>query len=104
VIVIIVPFEAAPFLRLEDQCPRNALEPLRSQESVDEIEQQPGTHEAGERIIEGHDIPSQPVAGDRVAGGQRKETEANGQHDDVRHFARSLVTPAASHPLAQPMQ
>ena len=30
--------------------------------------------------------PLELIAGHRVADGQRKEAEANGQHDDVEHF------------------
>jgi hypothetical protein len=46
-----------------------ALESLRSQQRVGKIEQQRGTYEAGEEIIEDHHIPSELVAGHRIADG-----------------------------------
>jgi hypothetical protein len=37
--------------------------------------------------------PSELIAGHRVTDGQRKEAQANGQHDDVEH----LGTPFGAH-------
>ena len=62
-------------------------EPLRPQQSVGEVEQQPRSHEGGERIVEDHGaLPSEPIAGIGVAHRQREEAEPDGEHYDVQHL------------------
>ncbi len=62
-----------------------ALEPLGPQQSVGEVKQQPRGHEAGERIIEDHGSPLEPIAGDGVANRQREEAKSSCQQDDIEH-------------------
>ena len=62
------------------------LEPLGSQQRVDEVDHQSRGHEARKRIIEDHgEASSEPIAGDGVADRQREEDECDGEHDDVQH-------------------
>jgi hypothetical protein len=60
-------------------------EPLRLDQSVGQVDEQPEGDEGGERIIEGHGGSSKPVAGVHVADRQRKKDEPDRQHDDVHH-------------------
>ena len=80
---------------------REQSELLGPQQGVGQIEQQAERHEAGERIVEDHRSSpgcradrgraktafeaSEPLAGVGVADRQRKEAQAQGQHDDIPH-------------------
>src|SRR5262249_59746642 len=62
-------------------------EMLRTEQRVDEIDQQPERHDCGERIVESHDpSSSEPVAGVAIPDRQHEEPEPYGQHDDVHHL------------------
>ena len=63
-----------------------ASEPLRPQQSVGEVEQEPCGHERRERIVEIHRKPPlEPVAGVGVAHRHHEQAEAEGQHDEIQH-------------------
>lgn len=62
-------------------------EPLRLEQRVGEVNEQPHGHQSGERIIEKHGaLPHlEQIAGVNVCNRQREEGETNRQHGDIHH-------------------
>jgi hypothetical protein len=60
---------------------------LWPEQSVDEINQQPCSHEGGKRVVEDHDrSSSETLAGVTVANRQRKKDQADSQYNDIQHW------------------
>ena len=64
-------------------------EPLWTQQSVGEVEQQPRGHEGGERVVDCHGSLLKPVAGIGVADRQGEQAQTHCQQDEIEH-CRSL--------------
>ena len=64
----------------------SALKSLRPQQGVEQITQQAGSDDCGERIVKDHDpFSSKPVAGVGVADRERKKAEPEAQKNNVHH-------------------
>ena len=58
---------------------------LGFEKSVGQINKQPQCHEAGERVVENHGMPSQHIAGINVGDRQREEDKPDRQYGNVHH-------------------
>jgi len=68
------------------------LEFLGPYQSVSEVDEQRGSDDAGEPIVEDHGVPPlKPVAGVHVGDRRREEAEPNSDQDKVQHFELLLA-------------
>ena len=79
-------------------------EPLGSQQSVGEVEQQPRGHERGERVIEIHETLLQAIAGVGVTHRHREKAKPHGQHEQVHHLDIPSGLRSRMHCSAQPQR
>lgn len=60
-------------------------EPLWREQRVDQVHEDPSSHDAGEPIVEDHDCLLETIAGDGVADRQREEAKPKAKQDEVQH-------------------
>ena len=61
-------------------------EQFRLEQRVDQIDEQTGGHESGQRVIKNHDpISSELLAGVDIRDRQREEADRERHHHDVHH-------------------
>jgi len=74
-----------------------SLELLGREQSVGEIDKQPGGDDAGEPVVEDHGCLLQTVAGVDVGDRQHEEAEAQSNQGEVQHADVSLRMVANNH-------
>jgi len=66
------------------------LEFLRLEQGVGQVDEEPSGDDASQPVVEDHGCLLEPVAGDRVADGQRENPETKCNQDEVQHSDNSL--------------